>query len=262
MSDGSTTIEAMARWLRDGGDNAAAELIELCDLEAHFVDIYFELGGERDYELYDVVVAAPRRVHQAIKEDSKLNELIESALRGCAEADGVYVRGINWVPRTVTASQDKEREISTMLTSFDAEHVARFWQKCIDRKSRDPDGAITSARSMLESVCKHVLTERVVQFDPVATLPSLFNATLESLELAPRQQTDRALRQLLGNCQSIVNGLAAIRNDIGDAHGKSGADEPADNAQAELAVNLAISMVLFVLQKSKTEVNMVTPSTL
>jgi hypothetical protein len=262
MSDGSATIEAMARWLRDGGDITAAELVEQCDLEAHFVDIYFELGGERDYELFDVVIAAPRRVHKAVEEDSKLNELIESALRGCAQADGVYVRTINWVPRTATASQDKDRELSTMLTSFDADHVARFWQKCLDRKTRDPDGAITAARSMLESVCKHVLTERTVKFDPAANLPNLFNATLDSLSLAPRQQTDRTFRQLLGNCQAIVNGLAAIRNDIGDAHGKSITDEPADSVHAELAVNVAVSVGLFILHKSKCDVSIVTPSTL
>lgn len=150
-------IDSIARWLRDGDDNLAAELVEQCEIETHFVDLFFELGGDRDYEVYDVVVAAPRRVRKAINEDSKLNELIESALRGCAEKDGMYVRGISWVPRVATSADDRDRELSATLSKCDAEHVNRFWQKCLDRKSRDPDGAITAARSMLESVCKHIL---------------------------------------------------------------------------------------------------------
>lgn len=246
-------IESVSRWLRDGDDNRAADLIEQCDIEPHFIDLYFELSGNRDYELYDFVVAAPRSVHLAMDDDSSLATLLENAIRGCAESDGMHIRGINWTPKTSTASDEKDRELGLILTSFDAEQVSRFWRKCLDRKSSDPDGAITAARSMLESVCKHILDSKSATYDATSNLPLLFNTALASVSLAPRQQTDDALRRLLGNCQSIVNNLATIRNDIGDAHGKSDGDLVALESEAELAVNLAASIALFVLQQCPME---------
>jgi len=243
-------IESVSRWLHDGDDHAAAKLIDQCDIEPHFIDLYFEIGGGRDYEVYDLVVAAPRRVHITLEGNSELSTLIENAIRGCAESEGMQVRGINWIPRTASASDELDRELGLTLTSFDAEHVSRFWQKCLDRKSSDPDGAITVARSMLESVCKHILNSRSIPFDHTSNLPSLFHATLDCLSLAPRQQTDDAFRRLLGNCQSIVNGLASVRNDIGDAHGKVDGELTASQFEAEFAVNLAASVATFVLQQS------------
>ena len=48
-------INSIARWLRDGDDLRAADLIEQCELDTHYVDTCFELGGERCYDLFDVV---------------------------------------------------------------------------------------------------------------------------------------------------------------------------------------------------------------
>lgn len=38
-------------------------------------------------------------------------------------------------------------------------YVNRTWSKAQERITSDPSGAITSARSLLESVCKHILEE-------------------------------------------------------------------------------------------------------
>lgn len=242
-------IDSIAQWLRDGADDVAAELIEQCAIDTHYVDTCFEMAGDRSYDLFDVTVAAPRRVHKSIESDTAVCDQIESAIRGQAESDGVYVRDIRWVPRMTTATNRKDNELDGVLSSFDAEHVTRFWQKSLARKSTDPDGAITAARSMLESVCKHVLTSEGSVFDTTANLPNLFHSALDAIELAPRQQTDRMLRQVMGNCQAIVNGIASIRNDIGDAHGKTDGEPIADSVHAEFVVNLAASVAMLVLAR-------------
>src|SRR3546814_15117838 len=53
--------------------------------------------------------------------------------------------------------------------------------------------------------------------------------------------------QILGNCQSVVESLGALRNKLGDAH--SGGPKRARPAarHAELAVNLAGSMATFLV---------------
>lgn len=37
----------------------------------------------------------------------------------------------------------------------------------------DPEGAITAARTLLETVCKHILDERGVDYEADADLPAL-----------------------------------------------------------------------------------------
>lgn len=248
-------IEAASKWLRDGGDDSAADLIEQCEIATHFVDLYFELGGDREYELYDVVVGAPRQVHRAIQEDQKLCEIIESTIRGCAEANGMYIRGINWVPKTTTVGDEKDGDLTAVLSGFNVEQVNRSWRKALARKAKDPEGAITAARSMLESLCKHILDGRGTEYDRNGPLPTLFHEALQSLTLAPRQQTDRCLRQVLGNCQSIVNALASIRNELGDAHGKAAEDYIADPAHAEFTVNIAHAITIFILCQAAREIS-------
>ena len=47
--------------------------------------------------------------------------------------------------------------ITVALETFDPDHLHAVWQKALDRRVSDPDGAITAARTLLETVCKHVL---------------------------------------------------------------------------------------------------------
>lgn len=54
-------------------------------------------------------------------------------------------------------------EVATeTLTMLDADHVADLWQKALDRRQRDPEGAITAARTLLESVCKLILDDLAI----------------------------------------------------------------------------------------------------
>lgn len=48
---------------------------------------------------------------------------------------------------------------SDALQHFDSDGVHAVWTKALGRRHTDPEGAITSARTLLETVCKHVLDE-------------------------------------------------------------------------------------------------------
>jgi Abortive infection C-terminus len=244
-------VHRVAKWLRDGGENEAADLIEQCSLSNYYVDTAFELaGGDRAYDFFDVNVEAPRRVHIAISgEANQLCHQIESAIRDCARSDSVYVRDIHWVPLATSAASAKDDWFTETLSQVDSDHVQRFWKKALERKDSDHDGAITAARSLLESVCKHILDASCATYDSKDNLPKLFHATLECMSLAPNQQTDQLLRKLFGNCQSIINAIASVRNELGDAHGKSDACPSTDKLHAELMVNLAGSLTTFLIRQ-------------
>src|SRR5215475_11632984 len=49
--------------------------------------------------------------------------------------------------------------VSEVLSRFNADTVHSVWQKALDRRRDDAEGAITSARTLLETVCKHILDQ-------------------------------------------------------------------------------------------------------
>jgi hypothetical protein len=85
-----------------------------------------------------------------------------------------------------------------VLEEFNAAHVNAAWSKALDRRQSDPEGAITMARSLLESVCKHILDELQVDYDDTMDLPKLYKLTAETLNLAPSQHTEQVFKQILG----------------------------------------------------------------
>jgi hypothetical protein len=125
--------------------------------------------------------------------------------------------------------------------------VQAAWQKALDRRAADPEGAITAARTLLETVCKHVLDDAQVAFPDDADLPKLWALAAEHLNLAPHQHQENIFKAILGNCQSVVNHLGAIRNRIGDAHGQGRRPVRPKARHAELAVNLAGTMAAFLV---------------
>jgi hypothetical protein len=137
--------------------------------------------------------------------------------------------------------------VTARLQKFDAAYVKDSWSKALSRREADPEGAITSARTLVESVCKHILDESKVSYDDTADLPKLYRQTAEVLNLAPSQHTEQVFKQILGGCASVVEGLGALRNKLSDAHGKGRAGVKPASRHAELAVNLSGALANYLL---------------
>ena len=125
--------------------------------------------------------------------------------------------------------------------------MAAAWQMALERRASDPTGAITSARTLIETVCKHILDELKVNYSDTDDLPKLYRLTADSLKLSPSQHTEQIFRQILGGCQSVVEGLGAMQNRHSDADGTETAGFRPAPRHAELAVNLAGTMATFLL---------------
>jgi hypothetical protein len=130
---------------------------------------------------------------------------------------------------------------------LDTQYISEAWDKARARRHEDPEGAITAARTLLESVCKHILDEGGVEYGDNADLPKLYGLTSKELNLAPSQHTEEAFKKILGGAHSIVDGLANLRNRTGDAHGQGKRPVKPLPRHAELAVNMAGSVASFLL---------------
>lgn len=140
-----------------------------------------------------------------------------------------------------------ETWIATTLAQLGNDQVRTNWRKCLERSADDSDGAITAAKSLLESACKQVLHGRNASLSTVARLPELFGAVRKHLEWDPSTVANSAIQKILQGASTVVQGLGELRNTHGDSHGKGpGGPQPAQR-HASLAVSMAGATAAFIL---------------
>jgi hypothetical protein len=125
--------------------------------------------------------------------------------------------------------------------------VTQSWANATARQTTDPEGAITLARTMLESVCKCVLDEHGLSYDDTTDMPKLGAQACRMLRLSPADYSEDIFKRILGACMTVVEGIAALRNRHGDAHGRGVRVLRPAVRHAELAVNLAGSTATFLI---------------
>lgn len=142
-----------------------------------------------------------------------------------------------------------DKVASDALAAFDANSVHALWAKALARRSTDPEGAITVARTLLETVTKRVLDEMGVTYSDKDDLPKLYTSAASALDLAPSQHTEEPIKAILGGAMTLVNGIGTLRNRLSDSHGRGGR-LPVKPAQrhASLAVNTAGAIATFLVE--------------
>ena len=144
--------------------------------------------------------------------------------------------------------------VSSVLEKFDSETVLLIWQKALSRKDSDPEGAITVARTLLETVCKKILDHVPSQeYSEKDDLPKLYGKTAKALKLAPDQHSEEPIKAILGGAIQVVNGLGTLRNKLSDAHGRGGNPVKPATRHAALVVNLAGGLACFLVETFKTK---------
>jgi len=138
---------------------------------------------------------------------------------------------------------------SEMIKSYGENYIHDEWKKLLERKGTDHEGAITSARSLIETTCKHILEELGIEVSRKENdLPALYKMVAKALNLSPNQHSEQIFIQILSGCNSVIEGLGALRNDLGDSHGKGKLHVKPSKRHADLAINLAGTMTTFLLE--------------
>ncbi len=138
--------------------------------------------------------------------------------------------------------------VSEATVRLDADSVRDAWSRAVERRDTDPEGAITMARTLLESTLKTILDDRGAKYNDNDDLPALYRAVSGGLGLAPGSYSEQAFKQILGGCHSVVVGVGSLRSKAGDAHGSGRKMYRPAPRHAALAVNLAGSMSLFLIE--------------
>jgi len=224
----------------------------------------------------NIPISEYKRARAIVMADKGVKDIVPQFVRSCHTPNAFwsYIREVasgsgSWSARSahiydafaplLEATESFEESpagalVDEGLAELDSSAVTKAWEKSLDRRQQDPDGAITAARTMLESVCKTILDDLPTDPDDDwegDDLPKLYRRVAKELRLSPQEHTDKELKRILQGCVSVVVGLGSVRNKVGDAHGTGRHGYRPAERHATLAVNLAGAMALFLIQSSE-----------
>lgn len=152
------------------------------------------------------------------------------------------------------ADQPVSLSLDEINSAIKNEYVDLLWKKIYSRKSFDKDGAITACKTLLETVLKYLLDNKNIEYSSKDDIIDLYKKVNKSYGLEPNKQKSAEFNQLFTGCMSVINGIAAIRNKYGDAHGKSKqtAFELKQN-YIDVVINMTGSIATFLLSISKAK---------
>lgn len=141
----------------------------------------------------------------------------------------------------------------TALAGTDPGYVAQQITRMESAVDNDPGLAIGTAKELVETCCKTILTERDVEFSKNADIPELVKLTAKELDLTPADIPDQAkasdtIKRLLSNLASITQGVAELRNHYGTGHGKAAGAKGLQSRHAKLAVGAASTLAVFLAE--------------
>lgn len=135
-----------------------------------------------------------------------------------------------------------EQLVDEIAASDNKSALRNSWDRAIERSKSDPMGSITAANSFLESVMKWIVEQ---SGEPVPeNRKKLFELTVKLVSDGLPSGQDSVI---LGHFDTIMREIGSLRNKIGDAHGSTSATRPPTPSQAQLSVNIAGSLAVYLL---------------
>ena len=138
--------------------------------------------------------------------------------------------------------------VQDALAAIQDDKLEDIWRKINLRKDTDIDGAITAARTMVETTLKYILDQENETYTNKDDLNDLYKKVATILNLSPGGHSEQLFRRILSGVTSIVQGFGEMRNSYGDAHGKGKSSYKAEMRHATLTINLAGTMCTFLLE--------------
>jgi hypothetical protein len=139
----------------------------------------------------------------------------------------------------------------TVAEALNAGWMAKEIERLENAIDKDPALVIGTAKELVETCCKSILTKRGVAFTKSEDLGELTKKVTKELQLVPKGITDETkgaenIRLILRNLTQLTNNLAQLRGLYGTGHGRDGQHRGLQPRHARLAVASAVAFIDFV----------------
>ncbi len=201
--------------------------------------------------VYQNVLASLEQGSQAASGwDIQTAKRVYDSLKKWIERDGFEYHNGKLVP---VGEASHLPHVQAAAAKFDAPELHRQIDRMQNAVDNDPALAIGTAKELIETTCKTILSQRGVPLDARWDLPELVRHTRKVLGLLPEDVPQAAkgaetIRKLLGSLGAVAQGLGELRNLYGTGHGRDGAAKGLTRRHARLAVGAASTLVTFLFE--------------
>jgi hypothetical protein len=139
--------------------------------------------------------------------------------------------------------------LTKMASKLAFESVQADFERALNQSETDPEDAVTSSCSTLESVCKCLLDEMKKPYPSNQDIAGLAQAVENNLNLSPgREDIEPDIKRILGGLANVSRGIGSLRTHCGDAHGHGKNINRIDSRIAKLAIHSASTVALFFIE--------------
>lgn len=221
------------------------------------VDI--EIHSEK-YTIYGSSKAKKLRAFWEIDSDYLVGRLLlalieyaEETARETTEEGKKLAEHCRTIASRLLAGGPSLNDLKQKAQSLNAKHLAEQIRRMEDSVETDPSLAIGTAKELIETCCKTILSARGQEISGTPDIPVLAKATFKALNLVPEgvPNTTRGtdvIKRLLSNLSTISHGLAELRGLYGTGHGRHGSTSGLTARHAKLAVGAASTLAVFLFE--------------
>lgn len=149
-----------------------------------------------------------------------------------------------------SSSIESNRELKSYLNQGGYQAAVHDFERALEYVSSDPEQALGSASSTLESICKAILDRLNTPHPKDESLQPLLKVVFEKMNLSPEGHADPDIKRVLGGLLNTAVGIGILRTKYSGFHGKSVEQKRKrlTDRHARLSVNSASTVGLFLIE--------------
>ena len=123
------------------------------------------------------------------------------------------------------------------------------YDRALATVSTDPAQALSSASSLLESICKSIHDKAEVKYPSDQSMQPLIKSTQNILKLNQKDTENEDIKRLIGGLVNAAAAVGTLRTKASSAHGKGANQSLASSSLARLGVNSATAVGLYFIER-------------
>ncbi len=200
-------------------------------------------------------VVRPER-NEALKLVQEFNDQLRKEGWYLVEEEKIAGRPRFVAERLQTVSGRSISRARTVADALDAGWMQKEIERLENGVEKDPALAIGTAKELVETCCKTILSKRGITVQSDIDMSELTKKLTKELKLVPEGISEEAkgsekIRLILHNLSALTKYLTELRGLYGSGHGRDGKHRGLEPRHARLAVGAAVTFIDFVTETHK-----------
>jgi hypothetical protein len=135
-----------------------------------------------------------------------------------------------------------------LIKSHDLNSVLEDFNRALKNIENDPEQAIASSSSTLESICKAIIELDGQDLPKKQTIATVLAKAVAIVNINPKNHSDSEIKRILGGIQNVILGLGALRSGFSSAHGHGIKKYKLSRRHVRLLVNCMVTFGMFLIE--------------